>query len=740
MFSIKQIIFYCVCVFGVWVFGFPFASLFAHNRENKKDVFPLSFLMGTAQIILLSYWFSFFNMPMKYIIYFVWIIDAGVWVFVFHKKLINVWSYFNKHNIIILGLCFAAGSLALIPMVVFKACFPYGDGYTYLCIADFLVDKGYSSEVILDQYFPWLTQIYLYQVANLRMGAQFLLAFWTAILNQEYSLLVYAPVSGLGVLIYGMSIWYFTSLRQENTGKDILYAVVFSVFNVPIIIWSAIFGFFPQLFGLTFMIVSLKVILGLMKNDKDICIMRILEAAIFIAVMALCYSEIVPFFVLALLLVYIYEAYNRKAWWKHFKVLLIMAVVSALLMGTYFIKMILGIIAQFGAVVGGEQTINWFGYIAYWFSSVPVGYNFKANRHMLIFERMQFVVVTLLMIFMLVVGFLRSKKADKYKHLQEGAIMSVPYFLMLVYFSCVAKNPFGEDIGNSWSIYKLAQYYFVIVCCYLFVFYSDTFSGKNKVMKILKILFPVIFCIGALMNTVNYSYNVTRPMYEYVGDTENPIDEYMELARMYENENKVINLVSIPDTPRKFITYILRKNKLTSTWSTDGYFGVYGVGMDPQYDMNGITLKYEPRDEKSVGGMIPIDINYIDIQDGTGVGTLETDGMESWTWNDESSTYTVINNTQSSDIKLSFETACADNDANNMLEVYVEDKCVASENVNGVEKKEILLDMEIKPNESVQIRLEYKGKKSVASLADSRELAISVWNIKAYIENKPLEK
>lgn len=156
--------------------------------------------------------------------------------------------------------------------------------------------------------------------------------------------------------------------------------------------------------------------------------------------------------------------------------------------------------------------------------------------------------------------------------------------------------------------------------------------------------------------------------------------------------------------------------------------------------MNGITLKYEPRDEKSVGGMIPIDINYIDIQDGTGVGTLETDGMESWTWNDESSTYTVINNTQSSDIKLSFETACADNDANNMLEVYVEDKCVASENVNGVEKKEILLDMEIKPNESVQIRLEYKGKKSVASLADSRELAISVWNIKAYIENKPLEK
>lgn len=60
MLSIKQVIFYCICVIGVWVFGFPFARLFSDKKENTKDIVPLSFLMGTSQIILLSYWFSFF--------------------------------------------------------------------------------------------------------------------------------------------------------------------------------------------------------------------------------------------------------------------------------------------------------------------------------------------------------------------------------------------------------------------------------------------------------------------------------------------------------------------------------------------------------------------------------------------------------------------------------------------------------------------------------------------------------
>lgn len=735
MLSIKQVVFYFICVIGVWVFGFPFAKLFSDKRENTKDIFPLSFLMGTGQIILLSYWFSFFKIPMKYIIFIVWIIDAVVWMVAVRKRLITIHKCLNKENIIIFGLCFVAGSFALIPMVIFKACFPYGDGYTYLCIADFLLDNSYSSEVVLDQYFPWLTQIYLYQAANLRMGAQFLLAFWTAILNQEYSLFTYAPVSALGVLIYGMSVWYFTSARQENSSKDILYTVIFSAFNVPITIWSVIFGFFPQLFGLTFMIAALKATLVLMKNRGDLCIKNILEASIFIAVMALCYSEIVPFFALAVLSIYIYEAHKRKAWWKIIRVLLLTGIASALLMGTYFIKMISGIIGQFGAVVGYERTVNWFGYIAYWFSSVPAEYNF--NMPIL---RILFIVLTLLMFFMLIVGFLRSTKGDKYKHLEEGIIISIPYFLMLVYFSCAAENPFGDGIGNSWSIYKLAQYYFVIVCCYLFVFYSEAFSGKNKMMKIMWILFPTIFCIGAFMNVTVCSYKVTRPMYEYVGERENPIDEYMKLAKRYENENRVINLVDIPDTPRKFITYILRKNRLVSTWSTDAYFGVYGVGMDPQYDTEGITLKYDPKDENAIGGMIPIDVNYIDIQNGFGVGIIETDGTDSWTWNDESSTYTIINNTQFRGVKLSFEIACADNDINNMLEIYVGEECVAVQSVNGVEKKKILLDLAIEPNESIQVRLEYKGKKAAPSLIDSRELAISVWNIKAYIEDKQVSE
>lgn len=717
--------------------GRPFAALLTRKKKNEdqRDMVPLSFLMGTAFIILLSFWLSSFGMPMKYAIYIVCAVSAGAWAIALKNHFMQ--KSFCTKNMVLFGACFAAGSFALIPMVFFKACFPYSDGYTYLCIADFLVDKGYSYKVVLDGHFPWLTQIYLYQVQNLRMGAQCLLAFWTSMLHQEYSLFTYTPVSALGVFLYGMSIWLFISKRQQCTEKNILYAVVFSAFNVPIIIWSAVFGFFPQLFGLVFMAAALKPVIALIKETDKTGISVVLEAAVFIAAMALCYSEIVPFFAFGVLCVFIYEVYGKKKWRKSFAVLLETAVLSSLFMGPYFIKMILGIMAQFGAVVGGEKAINWFGYLSYWLSSAPVEYNFKESVSP-ISIKVLFVGLTVTMMVMLMVGFSHSRKKDKWKYLQEGIAISVPYFVMLVYFSCIAENPFGKGVGNSWSIYKLAQYYFIILCCYLFLFYADVFTGKGKIMKNMQVLFPIIFCIASLVNTTQYSYHVTRLMYEYTGNTDHPIEDYMQLADKYKDETKVIHLVNLPNEPRKFLTYILKNNKLSSDWSTDGYFGIYGQGMDPVYDPEGITLKYDPKEETAIAGMVAINSNYVDIKNGAGVGTVETDGINDWSWNDEISAYTIVNHTQFSDIQLSFEASCADHGTDNILDVYLENELLTSQSVDNADKKKVFLNISVEPEESVEVKFHYRGEKSAGTLADSRELAICIWNIAASIDDRSI--
>lgn len=730
MFQINQIMFFFICFIGTFVFGVPFCCLF--GRKGKEEIVPYTFLMGCAQLILLVYWLSYFNIPVKNIVYIIILVGIILWAYVIYKKIIDIKSYINRKNAILLGVCVFAGLLALVPTVIFKASFPYGDGYTYLCIADYLVEHGYNEQIELSEFSPWLTQMYLYQVMHLRIGAQMLLAFWTALCRQSYSILLYAAVSGMGIAMFGFAIWMFTAQRESNTSKSVAYGVIFSVFNVPIVIWSAIFGFFPQLFGLVFMVVSLGSISSILKGKKTLQFRSVLETGIFIAVMALCYSEIIPFFVLAIVALYLLMGFRDKVWGQNIKSLIAVALMSAVLLGKYFVGMILAIISQFGAVVGGEQTINWLGYLGYWLSSVPVGFNFKIDSYPTMLRLLR-VLSTLVMLALLIVGFFRSPKKDKRNDLQEFGVISLPYFLMLVYFSSVANNPFGTGIGNTWGIYKLAQYYFIIICCYLFAFYSNVFQGKKIAGKICSILFPAFFCLLSVWNTVNYSFSVTRPMYEYVGNTDNPILEYFELADMYKKEERTINLVNIPDTPRKLLTYFLRNNKLSSDWSSDGYFGIYGSGMDPKYDAQGVTLKYAPGDENSVAGMVPVDASYVDIQSGIGVGPKERlDEIGEWSWNDVISTYIIRNNTQHNNIALSFQVSCADNGPDNELDIYVDDVLYASESVNATERKQIILNIDAKPGDKLEIRLVYKGEKAPASSTDSRELSVCVWNMEAY--------
>lgn len=729
MFELMQIIYFFICFIGIFAIGIPCCGLLGHSK--KAEAVPYAFLMGCAQIIIVTYWLSYFNIPIKYAAIIIPILGILLWCVAIYGKSVCFKDYINRKSLLLVGICVIAGLMELVPIVIYKAAFPYGDSYTYLCIADWLVDHGYNELIQLDSYKPWLTQMYLYQVQNLRIGAQMLLSFWTALCGQEYSIFLYAAVSGIGVAAFGFAVWMFLLVRGNIGARNIIYAVVFSVFNAPIIIWSAIHGFFPQLFGLVYMIVALAKTISFLRDKKTFVIKDVYETGIFIAVMCLCYSEVVPFFVLAIVAVYFFSGFKEGAWGSNFKCLFILALVSFGLMGEYFIGMVEAILLQFGAVVGNPQTINWMGYIGYWLSSVPIGFNFKLDNYYPSLVRLVFLLLTLVCFILLIIGIGRSTRKTKWEEIQEYGVISIPYLLMLVYFTSFAANPFGDGIGNSWGIYKLVQYYFIIICCYLFSFYADVFRGKKRIGKILVILLPIFFVVSSCVNTINYSYDVTRPMYEYVGKSENPILEYVELAELYKEEKKNINLVNIPDRPRKLLTYFLRDNNLVSNWSTDEYFGVYDAGMDPEYDLNGLTLKYSPMDETSIAGMIPIDVSYVDIQGGSGVGVVEVlEGVGNWTWNDEISDYTIYNNTQQDNVTVAFEASCADSNEVNVLDIYVDDKLMLSENLNALEKKSIKIDISVEAGDYVNMRLEYSGK-TMLETPNGRELCVCIWNIGA---------
>lgn len=720
-----QCLYYFLCILGIFFLGVPGYILFC---QNKKVMIPFSCLFGVAEIIFISYWCSISGLTERQIVYVVLTVFVLSWGYLLTKAKKHLIYRFCKQDMLLLLLCSLAGMLPMMPILVFGAAFPYSDEYTYICIADYLLEHGYNEMPALDAYHPWLTQVYLYQLCHLRMGAQFFLSFWTAIAGENYSIILYAPISGVGVFLFGMAVWLYVSDFFASS-KATLYAVIFSVFNITIVVWCAEIGFLPQIFGFSFMILGLRGIKNVLKSDVFDKI-KILECAFFIVVLAFCYSELIPFLFLFLIIyVFMYGHFGYSMQNSCFRMLFVM-LASIALMGAYSLEMIYAIWFQINSPVGWEQSTNWFSYVGYLFSTVPAYFNYaQANNQLL---KMSFVIATLFMIIALCRGIKYYTNSNKI--LLEFVAVSLPYLLLLIYFSSIAQNPFGLGFGNSWSIFKLVQYYFIIISIVIFPFFAYAFNEDKKISKFSVRCFLLGYIFFSVVNNYYYSDKITNEMSEYVGNKENPIIEYFLLENKYKGEKKTINIMDTPENQRKLITYFLRENTLSSDWSTDGYFGVYSShlgGADPKYDSDGITLKHSPNDSEAIAGMLEVDVNTVTSKPFKGVGQVEKiDNAEhTWTWNDVISIYAVRNySVKDCEIALSFELSSASPQLS-AVSIYLNDRLIDTVNVISGKFTSCLYNVKLQGETKNELKFIYRGELVGPTKNDSRVLALMVRNI-----------
>ena len=720
------IFYYLICIIGIFLVGYP-VFVFSGQEQRKTLVYPFSFLVGAAEIIFVSFWFSCFGMAAKYIINVMTLIAVVQWVLLFvKKKNVKFWTKTDKMDYFILGACLLSGLFPIIPMIFFKACFPYCDGFTYVSIADWLVENGFGNQVTLDVYHPWLSQIYLYQFYHLRMGAQYFLAFWTAFFQVKYSIFTYASISGVGVFLLGNSVALFTSHSSSLDKKHVIFATVFSAFNVPIIIWSAIYGFFPQLFGMVFIAASLGWIKKSFEIEEKGFKTDYIVAAFFVTALALCYSEMVPFFVLAVCAWLIYYSVRNRKFKTYCLRLIVIALIACIFMGKYTIEMVQAILSQFGAVVGGDRSEGWFTYLGYILSSVIVDFNFTTGVYGSVY-RIIFAAFTLMMLTFLIVGCVRSRRTDKKEALIDMTVLTIPYFLMLVYFTSITDNPFGDGAGNSWGTYKLVQYYAIIPFMCIFSFYADTFRGTKRIFKALNYILLCGFICWACLNTFVYSKSITGSMRTYTGYSEAPLTEYVEIAEKYEGVDSVVNIESTPVKHRQLLTYFLRDNNLASDWSSDDYFNIMREIGDPPHASEGIILTYNPDDDNSLAGMIEVSGSTArtSIEAGTGVGEVESDEINSWTWNERKSEY-VIENFSDQEIELDCELVADGGDAT--VDIYVNDELYDTINMTAGVPAECKIGLG--SDEAVRVRFEYNGASVEPSENDFRVLWLRVMNMK----------
>ena len=697
--------------------GFSFVVL---SKEIQGKWIPKSFLIGAAVLMLATFWISNLNkgglQSVSSIVIAIFLVIAVAILVRRRKYVIQYFKMLKKFDIVILFLCFFAGLLPLSIYVLFGAQQPYCDGYTYICNADYLLENGYKVLVSAEELIlhPWLSQIHLYQEYSYRIGAQMLLSLFSGFFHVEFSLELFLPTICLGVFLCGASAWTFETDKIISNFYVKILVVLLMVLNIPIIFWNAIYGFLPQTIGSAFCLAAVIAVNNIERweNDKR---WNIMCSALMISALALSYNEMLPFFVLITIVQIVRICIVNRGQRKYILQNIVgCGIVSVLFIIIYVPGMVHAILSQFGATVGWNQNNkDFFSYLAYFFSTVPADYDFvTANRGIINYA---LEVITLVVFALCVVGWNKSDKKIR----TEFLCTSLPYMGMLVYFMFLTVDPFTGNRGNAWSIYKLAQYFFIVAVPYL-----ATFIG-SAIERVHKYIFGgcvFIFVLLSSICAIDYADKMADQMRSYVGEEEKPIKEYYNLYERYGESEDVIALRNVPDKHRQMITYFLKDVKLVSNWDTDGYYLAMPEIPEKLYE-NCINLVYDPKSKNSVAGMTE---KSIDITFGKGFYDIETSASAFWRWSKKESSVEI---TRYSNNKGKMLLECG-------LAFYGQGSDAKELNIYDGEMQ-LLRTIVMEPGKMAKVSLEldaditnlnfvYSGQENVPNDSETREIAFMI--------------
>ena len=617
-----QIAFYLVMVGVSFSIGLAFILL---SKSDKENWIPRSFIYGAGILMIASYWISYFNtngfrkaaIPAMLLL-----LAATVAIYAVRRKvLLNYIKGISKGDFVNTAICCILSALPLLLIIVFGAQFPYCDGYTYICNADYLMEHGYRVMVNPEDIVmhPWLSQTFLYQTVHLRIGAQMFMAFFSSIFGVWFSLGLFLPVAAFGIFLCGMGSWSFIRKKYAVNGIAKFLAVILVVGNVPIIIWNALYGYLPQTFGTAFFTAAAAEVFDFSDWRKDRN-WNVFAAAVLFACEGLAYSEMLPF-LCAVTAIYMvrYICLHKEEWKQSISYMSACAITAMSVIITYVPGMAHAVLSQFGAVVGGHRAVDINTYMAYFLSSVPAEYSFMTAEYGI--KLYFFEVLTLIGGGGILIGFCKNSRENR----KEFMLVSLPYLCMFIYFILFTENPFTQGKVNSWSVFKLMQYYFALAAPYMAIFIADAIGNVRKFLVGIAV---AVFIAFNIHNALYYEQILAGSMKNYVGRTENPIEAYYALYEKYGNKRQVITLYDVPIKHRQMVTYFLKDVPLVSNWDSDDYFGTIPIVPKELYG-TGINLIYDLSDGENVAGLVERDIGIV-FSDG--FYATETYEEKYWNW------------------------------------------------------------------------------------------------------------
>jgi hypothetical protein len=616
--------------------GYGAAQLLLPDHWHLERLL-LTPVFGSAVIIFLSSMFSYAGLGMRTAALPIVGIGITLSIAVYFSKSRPAIHRRDRRILIfanLLGL--AAGLSALGSVILYNAWNPYNDAFTYCSIADYLQHASYFKPADPDAYYPVLTQMLLYQRSGLRMGANFLLGFFTALFRNEYSFDTYMPVLALGLWMAVPSLWVLCRRALFMPIAATAISAVFYALHLGIPITNALRGFLPETWGIAFMLPLIA--LHVRATSRSSRLKRVIGAGVLGGIALLTYTEIVPFALLAIATCYLVRLVFGRL--RFFNCVVsglapvLISVIIAPIAAWTFAKVIA---TQIRAVVGSDVKLHALDYVVTlagfkpglgFSSSLPP--SFTQILFLYPFLRVAAIIAFVSVLYACFRGPLKTSR--------QAGYISLIFLLVLAWFSLCARNPWNPaEIGQPWSTYKAVTYGFFLFAA-MWGMSVFLFWNKGGVMRLLAVGQLAVFLLFFPFGTLATAEQQSRQMREFTGVDKNPISEYERLPRVLAGlpANTPVNLIFPPEVfvHQRWVAYFLRR-PVIAKWS-EGYISPY---LDPKnralnYDLRYPSLVYNPLARGRAAANLTIDTTHHAIMSSFGAGwyNIEHNKQNWWRW------------------------------------------------------------------------------------------------------------
>lgn len=366
---------------------------------------------------------------------------------------------------------------------------------------------------------------------SLRIGFQLFAALVARLMPIQTIFEIYPIFAFIGEMFFLVSIVYFLNKVLQASLKVTLTTLLLIGLAVSLNYKIILLGFMPQLYGISLYILSLTQLITILKNKANNRIIRnYFSYFLLIPALMITYQEIFPFYLLTLAFLLIYFLLIKKINTVKESIIKGAILVSPLVV-FYPITLITisGLSKQFTAIVGWNEKINILDFTAIIFGqdTYRITQNFWKNLITLPGR-----VIAMLIAFF---GIYNLKQREENNLL---IIFFFPFLIALIYFNFFTINPFDNSTGNSWSIYKLIQWSYWIICITI-AFGLEKIKLKKHVIFLLLIFLLPSYIINLKNLFINSPMTINRE-----NKTNNLIGDYKKIS--YSNfQYKPANVYSL---------------------------------------------------------------------------------------------------------------------------------------------------------------------------------------------------